>query len=240
MAVEQQPDAKGGASPEAEELLVLLLRRKEGLRRGVVRAVRMLLAEWRSKHLATDLTANLEVHARIDVFPKNMGGGQSCGFGGAVGEVELVRKMPGWPPAVRYRLTDLPRPGDLLVVAGTHPIGCRRMECPRPVGRGFSSSMQGITPTVFRLRCLSHLLRSDLNLAPLAWTGIRFKNDEQYLRDARRWLAGIRRDHADLLLRLSGQNLLSSEDSARARLSIDLTIHDARPEESRTPLPEVE
>jgi hypothetical protein len=74
---------------EAEPLLLHLLDRPEKniLAGGTGRAVRMLLAEWRSRHVAADLLDGLTVRARIDVFPKDflggVGGGGGSGGGGA-------------------------------------------------------------------------------------------------------------------------------------------------------------
>ncbi len=230
--------------PEAEPLLLPLLSEKEGTGPFVGMAVRMLLAEGKSPHLAADLLEDLELYATVSVMSKNSAigvGGRGFNQGNPKRR-ELIPILPGWPPAVRYQLTDRATPGVVLLVNGTHPIYYRRME----VARGEENALSGETPDfprqAFNLRCLAHIMRWDmrfLGLKHYADNMIWYENDEQYIEEAQPWLDRIREKYANLVKQLVSRKLLTEEEAGGMRLKLDITVHDMRPPEERTNLPAV-
>ena len=231
-----------GHGPAAEPIVRPLLRQAEGMGPLCGRALRMLLAEWRSPHLAADLLRELTLPIEVVVLSHGVGGGCSGSFERSCGYVELIPSLPGWPPAVRYVFTEHATPGAVLLAPGPQPIYYRRVEVARGddgahvAGRGPRDS-----PAAFKLRCLAHLMRSEIKktwgMAPKASLSVPYENDEKYLEAIRDAQDRIRANHARLVRHLVSVDLLTEEEAPELRLKLEIRVIDLRPDNQRTELP---
>lgn len=221
-----------------------LLERREGVLPLTRRAVLALGTRWRMPGTAAELLRGFEIRARVDVFAAgpNVGGfarGSSGGCG--CGLRELPRDRPGWPPAVRWVLTDWPAPGRTLFVAEPVALYWFRVEVERGTGIGVDRPGPRVDIDEFRLRGLAWLAG-----IPLATLGLEhrpsrlvfYESDEQYVREVDGWLVDLRRRRHRLMTDLLRRQAITEDEAKDLVPPIGLEVHDRRGRGD--PLPEID
>lgn len=206
-------------------------------------AIAAVLAGARQPGVASRLLDGLVVTCMVSVLPSpNMAIGVGGGAGGPP-PAPVVRAhrvlRPGWPPFVRYTLTDKPQRGDVLVGGGTYRIYYRREEI-----RGDGVDLLVFPPCIddasLRLGCVADLLPGgprEVRLQPVTQWTLYWSDAETYLKEVAERRARLAVFHAALVGALVRRGLLTEQERKGLKLRVAWKITDHRRENE--PLPAI-
>jgi hypothetical protein len=184
---------------------------------------------------AARLIEDWTIHTVVIVADPDRGAGFGFGSGGGVGCFG-PSALPGFPPILAYRVHESPKPGDVLLAGGPHPVGYRRED---PSSRAFGS----VDREQYRWDYLASLAGTDDSKAHLTWFGklsqprIWWKDDSAYRDDANELMQSIRLAIRSVKSQLIQRELLTSEESTLLPKFV-VEVRDQRKSPAR-PLPDV-
>ena len=130
---------------------------------------------------------------------------------------------PGFPPLEAYYVNENPKPGDVLLAAGPHPVGYRTQKA---AYRGGST----INRDDYRKDYLLHMARippSDRAINLRSNVGIEWKNAAAYTTAAEQTLIQTRNSVRFIRQRLAERNVLAHEERD-LNPKLEVTVHDWR------------
>lgn len=238
------------ADTNMDELLIILARTRAKTPAAYNRlAVDLLTRELRDDHwvalnsillsrppagFAARLIQDWSIHTTLLIT--DPGEDTAFGFGSSIGTGCFGPSTPpGFPLILAYAIQETPRPGDIVLTSGPHPVGYYRHD-------PSSGTVKGVDRDEYRWDYLASLAGINESGARSMWfkmsqQSISWKNETKYRTDAQEILHYIERTIVDLKSGLVRLKLLTSEESATLLPKLDVAVRDLR-KHSAGPLPE--